>query len=94
MSQRNTRKSLTTTENILYELNDYDRQRKAQDLIEDDHIQSVPIDPILKSLSVKKETFHSFDFCSPLKSLDIVSNMSRFIQSNNGDNDMSTSFLC
>ena len=53
MSQRNSRKSLLANDNILYELNDYDRQRQPQSLIEDDRIQSVPIDPILKSLSVR-----------------------------------------
>ena len=53
MSQRNSRKSLLANDNILYELNDYDRQRQKQSLIEDDRIQSVPIDPIIKSLSVR-----------------------------------------
>lgn len=56
MSQRVSRKSLTTNENILYELNDYDRQRKSQILIDDDRIQSVPLDPVFKSLSVKSTT--------------------------------------
>ena len=62
MSQRISRKPISTSENILYELNDYDRQRQAQVLIHDDHIQCVPADPVLKSLSVssnkrKKEMF-------------------------------------
>ena len=52
MSQRISRKTITTTENILYQLNDYDRQRQVQTLIEDDRIQCVPADPIIKSLSV------------------------------------------
>jgi hypothetical protein len=52
MSQRTSRKVITTNNNILYELNDYDRQRKAQTLIDDDRIQCAPADPILKSLSV------------------------------------------
>ena len=57
MSQRTSKKPVSTDENILYELNDYDRQRKAQILIDDDHIQCVPADSVLKSLSViKKET--------------------------------------
>ncbi|CAF1314119.1 unnamed protein product [Rotaria magnacalcarata] len=52
MSQRTSRKFLPTNENILYELNDYDRQRTPQILIDDDdHIQCVPVDPIVKSLS-------------------------------------------
>lgn len=64
MSQRVSRKSLTTNENILYELNDYDRQRKSQILIDDDRIQSVPLDPVFKSLSVKstKKNLSSYDF--------------------------------
>ncbi|CAF4991668.1 unnamed protein product, partial [Rotaria magnacalcarata] len=36
MSQRTSRKFLPTNENILYELNDYDRQRTPQILIDDD----------------------------------------------------------
>ncbi|CAF0841559.1 unnamed protein product [Adineta steineri] len=51
MSQRTSRKSLSSNENILYELNDYDRQRKPQILIDDNRIQCVPIDPVLKSLA-------------------------------------------
>ena len=52
MSQRTSRKAITSTENILYQLSDYDRQRQVQTLIDDDRIQSVPADPIVKSLSV------------------------------------------
>jgi len=52
MSQRISKKVISTNENILYELNDYDRQRKPQTLIDDDHIQCVPADPVVKSLSV------------------------------------------
>jgi hypothetical protein len=52
MSQRISKKVISTNENILYELNDYDRQRKPQILIDDDHIQCVPADPVVKSLSV------------------------------------------
>jgi hypothetical protein len=55
MSQRTSRKVISTNENILYELNDYDRQRKPQTLIDDDRIQCVPADPILKSLSVREK---------------------------------------
>jgi hypothetical protein len=59
MSQRTSKKPVSTDENILYELNDYDRQRKVQTLIDDDHIQCVPADPILKSLSVKNMNTNS-----------------------------------
>jgi hypothetical protein len=52
MSQRTSRKVISTNDNILYELNDYDRQRKSQILIDDDRIQCIPSDPIVKSLSV------------------------------------------
>ncbi len=55
MSQRSSKRPISSTENILYEINDYDRQRKAQTLIDDDRIQCVPADPILKSLSVRRE---------------------------------------
>ncbi|UJR15188.1 hypothetical protein I4U23_002149 [Adineta vaga] len=51
MSQKISKKTLTTNENILYELNNYDRQRKPQTLIEDDRLQCIPADPVLKSLS-------------------------------------------
>ncbi|CAF1414004.1 unnamed protein product [Rotaria sp. Silwood1] len=51
MSQKLSKKSISIKENILYELNDYDRQRQPQILIDDDHIQCIPADPILKSLS-------------------------------------------
>lgn len=52
MSQRISRKAITSNENILYQLTDYDRQRQVQTLIDDDRIQCVPVDPIVKSLSV------------------------------------------
>ena len=55
MSQRISKKSIWTNQNILYELNDYDRQRKPQILIDDDRIQCIPLDPILKSLTVNRE---------------------------------------
>jgi hypothetical protein len=58
MSQRISKKPITTNENILYELNEYDRQRKPQTFIDDDHIQCVPADPVLKSLSVRQNTTH------------------------------------
>lgn len=55
MSQRASKRPISSNENILYELNDYDRQRKPQTLVDDDdHIQRVPIDPIMKSLSVRR----------------------------------------
>lgn len=54
MSQRTSKKPISTDENILYELNDYDRQRKAQTLVDDDRIQCVQADPVLKSLSVRQ----------------------------------------
>ena len=60
MSQRISKRPITTNENILYELNDYDRQRKPQTLIDDDHIQCVPADPILRSLSVQNKHTHSY----------------------------------
>jgi hypothetical protein len=52
MSQKISRKVIPTNDNILYELNDYDRQRNPQTLIDDDRIQCVSSDPIVKSLSV------------------------------------------
>ena len=59
MSQRISKKPLISNESILYELNDYDRQRKAQTLIEDDRLQRIPADPVLKSLSVSEnKEFH------------------------------------
>ncbi len=54
MSQRTSKKPISTDENILYELNDYDRQRKPQTLVDDDRIQCVQADPVLKSLSVRQ----------------------------------------
>ena len=37
-----------------YELNDYDRQRQRQTLIDDDRIQRVSLDLIIKNLSVNE----------------------------------------
>jgi hypothetical protein len=47
MSQRTSKKPVSTDENILYAL------------IDDDHIKCVPADPILKSLSVKNMNTNS-----------------------------------
>lgn len=59
MSQRISKKPLISNESILYELNDYDRQRQAQTLIEDGRLQRIPADPVLKSLSVNEnKAFH------------------------------------
>lgn len=61
MSQRTSKRPISSNENILYELNEYDRQRKPQTLIDDDRIQCVPADPIIKSLSVRRRSEHLFD---------------------------------
>lgn len=53
MSQRTSKRPTSINDNILYELNDYDRQRQSQKLIDDDRIQCVAADPVLRSLSVK-----------------------------------------
>jgi hypothetical protein len=63
MSQRTSKKGSSSNENILYQLNDYDRQRKAQTLIDDDHIQCVSADPVLKCLSVNTKSLFTSIYC-------------------------------
>ena len=65
MSQSTRKRTHSATESILYALNDYDRQRRPQTLIDDNRIQRVAIEPVLKSLSVK----HLTDLVIPSKLL-------------------------
>lgn len=53
MSQSTRKRAHSSNESIHYALNDYDRHRRPQTLIDDDRIQRVSIEPVLKSLSVK-----------------------------------------
>ena len=89
MSQRSAKKSHATVQDtVLYELTDYDRQRRPQTLIDDDRVQCVPADPVLKSLSVertaRRRRTHRFV---------LVSNLSRFVHPNDGHHHVSASFL-